>query len=73
MLVRKYDGTMVEINKCEYENDYQYYKKLGEIMYNIEVGHPEAEKEERPKGYSRQAIDRLLQLPKSTNHGNKQN
>jgi flagellum-specific peptidoglycan hydrolase FlgJ len=57
MLVRKYDGTMVEINKCEYANDHQYYKKLGEIMYNIEVT-----EEEKPKGYSRQAIDNLLKI-----------
>ena len=70
MLVRKYDGTMVEINKCEYANDHQYYKKLGEIMYNINTA---SEKEEGHKGYSRQAIDRLMQLPKSTNHRNKQN
>ena len=35
----------------------QYYKKLGEIMYNIEVT-----EEEKPKGYSRQAIDNLLKI-----------
>jgi hypothetical protein len=58
MLVRKYDGTMVEINKCDYTNDYQYYKKMGEIMYNIVEEHKE---EKGINGYSRQAIDQLLQ------------
>jgi len=57
MLIRKYDGSLVEINKCNYINDYQYYKKLGEIMYNIS----NEKQEKNNKGYSRQAIDQLLQ------------
>lgn len=31
MLVRTYDGKLVEINRYDYKNDFLYYKKLMEI------------------------------------------
>ena len=55
MLFRKYDGTMIEINKCDYKNDHIYYNKIMSIKsLNIE-------KIKKPtESYSKKAIMKLI-------------
>lgn len=58
MLFRKMDGTIVEINKCDYKNDDIYYTKIMEAL----AKEPTSVKPNSKDSYSTQAIDRLLHL-----------
>uniref|UniRef100_A0A6C0HY26 Uncharacterized protein n=1 Tax=viral metagenome TaxID=1070528 RepID=A0A6C0HY26_9ZZZZ len=52
------DGTIVEINKCDYKNDDIYYTKIMEAL----AKEPTSVKPNSKDSYSTQAIDRLLHL-----------
>ena len=67
MLFRKHDGTLVEINKCDYANDVIYYKKIMEVTMgkfindtNTDATKPNYSAKD---SYSTQAIQKLLCLP----------
>ena len=67
MLFRKHDGTLVEINKCDYANDVIYYKKIMEVTMgkfindtNTDAPKPNYSAKD---SYSTQAIQKLLCLP----------
>jgi len=57
MLFRKMDGTIVEINKCDYKNDNIYYTKIMEALAKEQTSIKTSSK----YSYSTQAIKRLLQ------------
>ena len=63
MLFRKHDGTLVEINKCDYANDVIYYKKLMEVTMGKFTDTGAAKPNYSAKdSYSTQAIQKLLCL-----------
>ena len=66
MLFRKYDGTLVEINKCDYANDVIYYKKLMEVTMGKFINDTNADATKSnytaKDSYSTQAIQKLLCL-----------
>uniref|UniRef100_A0A6C0EW07 Uncharacterized protein n=1 Tax=viral metagenome TaxID=1070528 RepID=A0A6C0EW07_9ZZZZ len=65
MLFRKHDGTLVEINKCDYANDVIYYKKIMEVTIGkfTDINDTNAEPNYTAKdSYSTQAIHKLLCL-----------
>jgi len=51
------DGTIVEINKCDYKNDNIYYTKIMEALAKEQTSIKTSSK----YSYSTQAIKRLLQ------------
>ena len=69
MLFRKHDGTLVEINKCDYANDVIYYKKIMEVTMgkftDTDDSNADATKSNytAKDSYSTQAIQKLLCLP----------
>ena len=61
MLFRKYDGTLVEINKCDYANDVIYYKKIMEVTMGKFIDTDATKPNYSAKdSYSTQAIQKLL-------------
>jgi hypothetical protein len=69
MLFRKHDGTLVEINKCDYANDVIYYKKIMEVTMGKFINDTNANATNDSKSnysakdsYSTQAIQKLLCL-----------
>lgn len=63
MLFRKYDGTLVEINKCDYANDVIYYKKIMEVTMGKFINADATKSNYTAKdSYSTQAIQKLLCL-----------
>ena len=62
MLFRKYDGTLVEINKCDYANDVIYYKKLMEVTMGKFINDTNADATKSNYTYSTQASQKLLCL-----------
>lgn len=37
MIVRRYDGHLVNLNRLDFDNDVLYYKKLIKIKFNIDI------------------------------------
>lgn len=63
MLFRKYDGTLVEINKCDYANDVIYYKKIMEVTMGKFTDTDDSNSKPNysaKDSYSTQAIQKLL-------------
>jgi len=66
MLFRKHDGTLVEINKCDYANDVIYYKKIMEVTMgkftDTDATNDSKSNYSAKDSYSTQAIQKLLCL-----------
>lgn len=37
MIFQKMDGSLIIINKCDYKNDYIYYKKIYDLIKEYKV------------------------------------